>query len=90
MDLYCKKENIKLKFVIAPDYYELHNIVKSYNLENEFNRFKSDIQSLGSTIDLDNGQPFSYIKNNYSDYFHVKSHVADTVVSMIFQNGLFN
>jgi hypothetical protein len=87
---YCRKGNINLIFVIAPDYNELHNIVKSSNLEKEYYRFKNDIKSLGPTIDLDSGLPFSFNKDNYSDYFHVKSFVADSLVSMIFQSGIIN
>lgn len=85
---FCKKEKINIIYVIAPDYYELHNIIKSFNLENEYNRFKADIGALGTTIDLDNGEPFSFNKDNYSDYFHIKANIADTLVSMIFQSPL--
>jgi hypothetical protein len=81
---YCNKKKINLVFVIAPDYFELHSIVRKFNLENDYIRFKTDIGELGNVIDLDNGQPFSFNKNNYSDYFHIKPHMADTLVSMIF------
>lgn len=85
---YCKKERINLIFVIAPDYNEVHNLVKRYSLEDEYYRFKSDIGTLGTLIDLDNGQPFSFNKDNYYDYYHIKPAIADTLVSMIFHSTL--
>jgi len=81
---YCTKEGINLIFVIAPDYYKIHDFIRSADLSEEYDQFKKDIRSLGTTIDLDNGIPFSQNKENYIDYFHIKTHLVDTVATMIF------
>jgi hypothetical protein len=85
---FCNEEKINLIFVIAPNYYEEHNIVKSFNRENDYNRFINDISSLGMTINLNNGLAFSLDKSNYSDYYHIRSTMKDTLISMIFQSPL--
>jgi hypothetical protein len=87
---FCSREKINLIFVIAPDYYEVHSFTKKFNLEKEYINFKTDIEALGITIDLDNGQPFSFNKNNYYDHLHIKSNLADTLVAMIFHSEILN
>jgi hypothetical protein len=82
--IYCKENRINLRFVIAPDFFESHSYIRIFGLENEYRQFKTDIKALGSTVDLDNGMPFSYKKDNYLDHFHIKPNMADTIVSMIF------
>lgn len=84
---YCKENHINLQFIIAPDFYESHSYIRIYGLEKEYRKFKSDIKALGSTVDLDDGMPFSYNKNNYLDHFHIKPHMADTIVSMMFNHN---
>jgi len=80
---YCREKHISLHFVIAPDFYETHSYIKIFRLEKEYQRFKKDIYTLGPTVDLDNGIPFSFNKNNYLDHYHIKPQMADTLVSMI-------
>jgi hypothetical protein len=85
---FCRKENINLIFFIAPDYCEVRNYIKDNNMEEEYNRFRSDIYGLGNTIDQNNGIPFSFKKDNYLDFFHVKFELTDTLLSMIFKPDL--
>jgi hypothetical protein len=81
---HCRKEKINLVFLVFPDYHEVHNFIKELNYESEYQHFISDIRSLGTTIDLDNGIPFSMNRDNYFDYFHVRDQVADSIVSLMF------
>jgi len=81
---YCGKENINLIFVIAPNYHEVRHFVNKSGLDDEYLRFKDDLRSLGKTIDLDCGLPISFEKEMYNDFFHLKPHLADTLVSLIF------
>jgi len=84
---YCKEKHINLHFIIAPDFYESHSYIKVFKLEKEYQRFKKDITALGPTVDLDNGLPFSFNKDNYLDHFHIKPQMADTLVYMIFNHN---
>ena len=62
------------------------NFVKKHQHEEEDNRFRSDLSKLGFTIDLDYLSEFTRNRNNYSDHFHIKPAIADTLVYMINQN----
>lgn len=79
---YCKSKNINLIFLIAPNYQDVKTYVKSHDLEDEEDQFKSDLRALGTTVDLDNGQAISFNKENYFDEFHLKSQFVDSIISM--------
>lgn len=81
---YCSNQDIKLIFVIAPNHHTVHQYIIRNNLEPEYKRFKADIKSLGTTIDLDDGLPISYNDDMYADHFHFKTNVADTLISLIY------
>ncbi len=81
---YCNDENINLLFVIAPNYFTVHQYVEKFNLEEEYQRFKTDLGLLSATIDLDYGLPISFNKDMYRDHFHFKPHLADTLISLIY------
>jgi hypothetical protein len=83
---FCRKENINLIFFIAPDYVEVPNYLKNNNMEKDYDRFRSDIFGLGNTIDQNHGIPFSFNKENYLDFFHVKFELTDTLLAMIFKS----
>lgn len=87
---FCRKENINLIFYIAPDYYAVKDYIKDNNIEDEYNRFRSDITALGTTVDMNNGIPFSYNKENYLDFFHVKFELTDSLLSMLFRPDLID
>jgi hypothetical protein len=87
---FCRRENINLTFFIAPDYFEVKNYIKDNNIEDEYNRFRSDIKALGTTVDLNSGIPFSYNKENYLDFFHVKFELTDSLLSMLFRPDLID
>jgi hypothetical protein len=55
-------------------------------MEDEYDRFRSDIHGLGTTIDLNNGIPLSFNKENYLDLFHLKPEITDTLLYMIFNS----
>ncbi len=87
---FCQSRDINLILLIHPYYFEVHNFIREFNLEDRYNQFNKDINSLGQIIDLDNGIPFSFVKDNYSDHFHIAKDYIDTLVTMIFQYDLLD
>ena len=83
---YCKKENINLIFVIPPNYIEYHTIIKNAGYEEKYIRFKTDIKSLGKTIDLDQGLPISNQKEYFYDYLHLKPAYQDSIIKILFSD----
>ena len=83
---YCNEENINLTFVIAPNYHEVYSFIEKYGKSDDYHRFKTDIKSLGKTIDLDNRLPFSYMKKYYFYHFHIRREHTDSLTSMIFHS----
>jgi len=81
---YCDEENINLTFVIAPNYHEVYSFLEKNGKSDDYHWFKTDIKSLGKTIDLDIRLPFSYIKKYYFDHFHIRREYTDSLTSMIF------
>jgi uncharacterized protein (DUF2164 family) len=68
---YCKEKNIKLLFFSPPTHIDLQNKIKEYKLEKEFERFKSDLKSLGTWVDFDYPSELTQDKNKFTDPFHL-------------------
>jgi hypothetical protein len=84
---FCDRENIDLLFVIMPNYYTVYQYVERFNFQDEYERFKTDIKSLGTTVDLEVGLPISYNMDMYSDHFHIQPQLADTLISLMFNKS---
>lgn len=83
---YCLEKNIKLVFVICPTYIDLQNKIHEFNLEEEYKRFKLDIESFGDVYDFDIPNIFTCDKNNFKDPNHCIEFVYDIVVQEIVFN----
>lgn len=80
---HCVEKGIDLYFVIAPSYYELTSFVEKYGLTDHYARFKSDLEGLSSTIDMNEFTSFTSDKGNFSDHVHVKKAFSDSLVYMM-------
>ncbi len=86
---YCIRNNIRLYFVIAPNFREIDKYIERQELTAANERFKSDLSGLSPLIDLDTASPFTYNKDNFSDHFHLKREMTDSVAHMI-HTGILN
>lgn len=73
ISLFCKKNNIKLVFMIMPEHKEVLDLIDKYNLSQEYDRFISDINGLGETFDFNLINSITSSKDNFKDPFHIKN-----------------
>lgn len=76
---FCSEYDVKLVFIIPPSHVELLNLIKSNNLGEAEERFKSDIRSFADTYDFDFDNSFTRNKSNFFDPYHLndKTYLAD-------------
>jgi hypothetical protein len=82
---YCSANNIDLKFIILPTYFEVDRYLEQQDLQKMKDRFKDDIKSLGYTYDLDVPGEIKSKRENFIDYFHPIHPIMDTLVRMIWE-----
>ncbi|MCD4730321.1 MAG: hypothetical protein K8R74_06965 [Bacteroidales bacterium] len=80
---YCIENNIEIKFIILPNYMEVHNYLKRNNLLQMESKFKDDIKSIGFTYDFDNMTTINSKRGNFLDYFHPKDYIIDDLTRKI-------
>lgn len=80
---YCNDNNIQISFLILPTYEETHNYLKSNNLLQMKEKFKTDIKSLSFVYDYDIPSEITQSRENFLDYFHPKNHVIDDLTKEI-------
>ena len=68
---YCKDNDVNLIFIISPIHTDLIKKVGYYGLENEYERFKNFIFSLGKVYDFSNLNFYTVNKSNFKDPYHL-------------------
>ena len=87
---YCESKGIELTFVILPVYEGVDKHLVKIGLDDELERFKSDINSLGTTIDLDKLTEIKANRENFIDYFHPNLSMMDSLVRKIWVKDKIN
>ena len=85
---YCLEKNIKLVFVITPTHIDLQKKVHEFNLDEEYKRFKIDIESFGDVYDFNYPNIITNNKNNFNDPFHFKDSISNIIVQEISTNKI--
>ncbi|MGV8112605.1 MAG: hypothetical protein AB2L17_06840 [Lentimicrobium sp.] len=80
---YCEAHGIGLGFIILPVYKNVDEHLKKVGLFDEKLRFKADMQSLGTTYDLDRLSEIKAERSNFIDYFHPRPVIMDSLVTML-------
>jgi hypothetical protein len=80
---YCKKNNIKLEFIILPMYHRFDEFLFEKGLSEKYNRFRTDLSSLGNLHDYSNIKSINNNELNFSDYFHPNQHITDSLTPLI-------
>lgn len=70
---YCKNNGINLVFMIMPEHQEVLDLIKKYELNNEYNKFISDVSSLSETYNFNLINSITSNKENFKDPFHIKN-----------------
>lgn len=65
----CEKNGINLIFILPPEYHSVNSFLVKYQLEKNYDEFKTEIKSISKTIDLSMNE-FTLDSLNYLDYFH--------------------
>ncbi|GAP43466.1 hypothetical protein TBC1_111619 [Lentimicrobium saccharophilum] len=84
---YCEAHGIDLEFIILPVYKAVDEHLRSVGLFDQKLRFKADMQSLGTTYDLDRLSEIKSERSNFIDYFHPQPAIMDSLVTMLWARG---
>jgi hypothetical protein len=76
---YCREKNIKLVFIILPNYIDVHKMAVNAHLAGDVERFKQDIRSLAETYDFDYENELTTRKELYTDVWHFSPYVYDVL-----------
>jgi len=76
---YCKKNNIEVCFIIAPNHSDFHKLIKEVNLESEMLKFKRDFCQLAEVFDYDYDNVYTLNRSLFSDIFHANDSVYSIV-----------
>ena len=83
---YCEQKNIKIRFVILPNYKDVDKYLAENNLSGMMQRFKDDFNKLGNTIDLDVPCEIKNTREAYIDFFHIRQPYLDQLTKQIWGN----
>lgn len=80
---YCSAHNIHLTFIIPPTHVELQERVKAYDLTQEYQRYKEDLNRLGQVYDFDVDTAMNRNKDIYRDPYHGGDSVQAYVIRQV-------
>jgi len=83
---YCLKNDIKLVFFISPTHTELLSKIGKYKLEQQYDRFKSDVASFGDLYDFNWPNAITENKNNFLDPLHAIDSVSRIMIKEMLLN----
>jgi len=84
---YCKLHNILLTFLIMPNHTDIIKLISKFNLEKENNIFIKNLSTLGIVYNFNLINSLTKNKNNFTDPFHFKSTIADSIVSIVWKHS---
>jgi hypothetical protein len=81
---YCRKNEIKLTFIIFPTHTDLQNVLSTYNLVPMNERLLADIKSIGTVYDMNFPNNITSNYEDFSDPFHLHQEIfSKTYLSRI-------
>ncbi|MEL7530894.1 MAG: hypothetical protein AAFN10_06285 [Bacteroidota bacterium] len=81
---FCEAENIEYQFIILPTHVELQDKIIEYGQEEAYQRFLSDLHSLGPVHDFHAKNSQTSNKDLFKDPFHFGSQIGDQVIEQVF------
>lgn len=80
---YCKKNYIKIVFIIPPTHTDLQKRIDDFFLSEKEAAFKNDMSTLGEVYDFDTPNELTSRKENFIDPFHSTDSISQIVVAEI-------
>lgn len=83
---FCKQKDINLRFIIFPNHPDFFEIISELNLDDERERFKSDIHGIAPTFDYNYDNEITRNRNLFIDLYHTNKIVIDSITTDIWGN----
>jgi len=80
---YCKKNDIKIVFIIPPTHTDLQKRIADFSLSEKEAVFKNDLRMLGEVYDFDTPNELTSRKENFIDPFHSTDSISQLVVAEV-------
>jgi hypothetical protein len=85
---YCKNNNIQLTFIIFPTHEDLQAKVTEYKLNSAYDKFKTDIKTLGRSFDFDISHILNRDSSNFTDPFHYNKAYGERLICIVWESAL--
>jgi hypothetical protein len=83
---FCRKNNIKLKFIVLPVHTQMQAKIYDYGLSGEYEAYLRDLSKLAVVYDFNIANSWTDDKNNFDDPFHFKWKLTREIISEIWGN----
>lgn len=84
---YCKKNEIRLFFIIMPTHVSLQEKVHAYHLDKYQTMFLDDIKMLGSVYDFDYPNRLTQSRDNFEDPYHPQYDVTLEIINEVWSGS---
>lgn len=81
--VYCRAENVDLRFVVFPGHTDLQAKFSEYGLDAEYARFKADLADIAVTYDFEYENELSSDRKQYRDPFHFGDEYEEIIIQSI-------
>lgn len=81
---FCKAENIDYQFIILPTHIELQDKIIEHGQQDAYDRFLSDLHSLGPVHNFHQQDSLTSDKKLFKDPFHFGPEIGDIVIERVF------
>jgi hypothetical protein len=85
---HCKRNGIKLSFIIFPTHSDVHGLMTQYNLTESNLKFREDLRQLGVVYDFDFPNELTARRENFRDPDHTTGTVTESVTVQIWKGPL--
>jgi len=85
---FCRDNRVELVFIITPNHRDYQKKIAEFHLDQEQERFKSDIALLGVTYDFDLPNEWTANRENFSDPIHITENAARLMMGEILSGDL--
>ena len=83
----CRREGIRLTFVIFPTHTALQDRIDDFGLRADEERFRKELTAIAPVLDYDFPSQLTRDRANFEDPFHFRDEVARRIIEDLWRGG---
>jgi hypothetical protein len=85
---YCRKNSIRLHFIIFPQHIDMQARISHFHLQDEYDKYKRELAEFGATYDYDYKNELTINANDYRDPIHFTPRVTSVLIREIWSGPM--